>query len=736
MKSMAYARGIYLVGAVLLVLLFLPVSWFPLMVGKLSLASLCFLVAGVLYVWASWRGEVEALPGVTILVSLLPIVYLLSYAFSIDRAVGVLGTGLEPDTLLFVVLAFIAAMLGSMLFRTVASGWLFVRTLFGALFAAVVFQSVVLLFGLPGPFIDRSVNLVGKWNDFGIAALLLAVLVLVEMQAAHLSVRARRGAWVLLAVLFALLAIVNFATAWILLLVSAAALAVYHWVTMRRVSYAPVATVLVAVVFLFFGSTLNAQFSKVIPVAALEIRPSLQSTLAVAGDAHGSSVKNAALGTGPNTFGMSWLAHKPQEVNASAFWNLDFTVGYSTLATAFLSVGLIGALAWLLPMLLVLFGLLRNRGTAEGRRAMVALGVLSLVWWAIVLLYVPSINMLLLSFMVTGVALGLMWRGAAPISGRLMRSGSLLVLIVLMVWAAAASTRRLMAETHVALGAAALQAGNVDDALQQAARAVSLDANPEDLRLSTDIGAAKLAQIATAAKPGTEQTFATLLQQTVQTGQRAITLDPSDYRSYISLGDVYAYLAANKVAGAYTNAKASYASAAQLAPSSPAIPLMLAKLEASAGTIAGVQDALKQSLTLKPDYTDAILFLAQVDIAQNDLASAIRDTLSAAKTAPGVPSIWLELGLLYYAGGDTKDAIPPLEQAIALQSDYANAQYFLGLSYAAQGRTGEALALFQHLAETNPNNADVKTILLNMGAGRQPLDNGTTTATTTTPIKK
>lgn len=128
---------------------------------------------------------------------------------------------------------------------------------------------------------------------------------------------------------------------------------------------------------------------------------------------------------------------------------------------------------------------------------------------------------------------------------------------------------------------------------------------------------------------------------------------------------------------------------------SPSIPLLVARLEASAGTLQGVQDALTQALTLKPDYTDAILFLAQVDIANNDLTAAIRDTQTVAKTAPGVPAIWLELGLLYYAGGDSASAIPPLEQALALQPDYANAQYFLGLSYAAQGRTQEAYALFK-----------------------------------------
>ena len=105
--------------------------------------------------------------------------------------------------------------------------------------------------------------------------------------------------------------------------------------------------------------------------------------------------------------------------------------------------------------------------------------------------------------------------------------------------------------------------------------------------------------------------------------------------------------------------------------------------------------------------------------------------IAAVRTAPGVPSLWFELGLLYYAQNDTKNAIPAFEQALVLEPNYANAQYFLGLSYAAQNRTDEAKALFETLAASNPGNAELQSILTNLAAGRSPL--GTSTSPTLRP---
>jgi tetratricopeptide (TPR) repeat protein len=183
---------------------------------------------------------------------------------------------------------------------------------------------------------------------------------------------------------------------------------------------------------------------------------------------------------------------------------------------------------------------------------------------------------------------------------------------------------------------------------------------------------------------------------------------------------VYDFLASLKVSGAYENAKAAYDAAATHNPTNPQIPLLLSRLEAQHGNLQGVQTYLAQALTMKPDYTDAILFVVQLNVAQKDIPNAIRAATAAVQSAPGVPSIWFELGLLYYSAGDIADAIPPLEQSVKLQPDYANAKYFLGLSYASQNKLPDAIQQFSDLTKSNPDNQEVKLILSNLQAGKPP----------------
>ncbi len=94
-------------------------------------------------------------------------------------AVSITGFSVETDTVLFVTLAFLAFILSFSFFRTLRTVRLLGTAVFWAMVAVVVFQCAVVLFGtslIPfSVFADRSVNLLGKWNDLGILAALLGV---------------------------------------------------------------------------------------------------------------------------------------------------------------------------------------------------------------------------------------------------------------------------------------------------------------------------------------------------------------------------------------------------------------------------------------------------------------------------------------------------------------------------------------------------------------------------------
>jgi tetratricopeptide (TPR) repeat protein len=84
------------------------------------------------------------------------------------------------------------------------------------------------------------------------------------------------------------------------------------------------------------------------------------------------------------------------------------------------------------------------------------------------------------------------------------------------------------------------------------------------------------------------------------------------------------------------------------------------------------------------------------------------------------PLLYFQLGLLQYTDKDYASAAKSLESAVALQPDYANAKYFLGLSYARLGENQKAVEQFKKLAETNPENQEISFILTNLEAGKSP----------------
>ena len=75
------------------------------------------------------------------------------------------------------------------------------------------------------------------------------------------------------------------------------------------------------------------------------------------------------------------------------------------------------------------------------------------------------------------------------------------------------------------------------------------------------------------------------------------------------------------------------------------------------------------------------------------------------------------------------------ERAIRLNDVYANARYFLGLSYANLERESEAIQEFERVKETNPDNRELDVILENLRSGRAPLTSLVAEEPETLPIE-
>lgn len=754
-----WARYVYIAAIIISLIGILPVAWFPLQLGKLVAGVSLMFLAGLLFILGGGIGNVMTHKQgnrAAWLVLLLPISYLLSYGVSSDRSVGLLGYSLETDTLAFVAVASIAFLLSFFLFRRLGSIRLLLVGVGVTAVVGIIFQFISIFFGtrvVPAVFSNPSINLVGKWNDLGLLVGVLTLMLVVTLASSRMSLVKRVGAGVLALVSVLFLALVQFPLIWGLLLAFSILLGAWLFIVRKHpespssLPWVAIGTGVVSILLLLWGAAVGGGLTKVFPVTSFEVRPSFTTSLDIIRASHGSSVKEFVVGTGPNTFSNSWFSHKPAVINQSQFWNLDFNVGYSTFITALGTVGVLGALAWCVPLLLVLIGLIRvvrNPGLFNWyeQTTAVSAAFVSIFLGVAMLFYPPSESIILLMYALAGASFAFAMKNdisaetaAAPARMHRVWQVAALVVLALVGTIGYYTFRRYNTEVHVNKGIVALSANDTLTALNEANAALASERTGDSLQFATQAGVTALQQIIQTSKnPSTEvqQQFASLAQTTITTGKQATEVNPSDYRAHLWLARTYDVLAGVGVEGAYDQAKQFYASAAKINPTNPAIPLALARLQAVRGDARGTTDALKQALTLKPDYTDAILFAVQLYVADKDINNAILAAKAAVNSAPGVPSIWFELGLLYYSANDMKDAAVAFEQAVKLQTDYANAKYFLGLSYAALGKSAEAIQQFRDLAVTNPDNSEVKLILSNLEAGKPPF-NGATPPVTSTP---
>lgn len=744
---MRWGRWLLIAAPVLALLFATSSASFPLSSAKLALFATLIALSGIGYILsggasllARTRGRLDLL-----LIALLPAVYLLSWWFSSDRSVAFIGIGSEVDTVAFIIVAFAALALSFLYIRSARSLKTLLLGIAAASALALLFQYISVLIGLPGEvFADKSANLVGKWNDFGVLIGVLAIISAGALELMALRTRTLFAAWAGLVLSLVMLGVVNFSTGWWMLLGAAILLAASGYVSRRaasdlsssprRIPYAPALMAVVSLAFLFAGNQLNTGLTSILKVSSIEVRPAFSSTIDIGRAAHDTKT-HSLLGSGPNTFNEAWLAYKPTEVNQTQFWSVDFASGFSLLSSAFVTVGYLGVIAWLIPavlVLLALFRIVRARGISAGERALgILAGLGALYLWAAIVLYAPGPALVFLAFLFAGATLGLasslggMSEGVSRLRWAIY-TALLLVLVLLSVWAALAADRRFLSLMYSQQALVAVQGGDLPGGEKLLGRSLGLEHNGENLRLGVEISLARMAVLAqSTSTPAADlqKQFTAAVQNGVSYGQEAALLNPKDYRPYLELASFYGYLASLKVTGALENEMAAYERAQALNQKNPAIPLLRAQLEAQnpQGSMTALETYLTQSLQLKSNYTDALLFAVQLAVAQNNLTTAIQAQTAAVSTAPDQATLWYQLGLLYYVGGDIPNAVLGLEKALSLAPNYANAQYFLGLSYYRQGNTDGAIKQFTALAASNPDNASVTQILANLKAGKDPL---------------
>ncbi len=738
----------------LLPLLFLPTQLVPLGLAKVILLTLVSVVGLALILVKVVKDKRVSLPDTKVLwVSvLLPVVYLLSAVFSDFPILSTFGYALEIGTAGSIVLFSIVFFLMAYLFRDNARLVRAITAIFVSLSVVAVFVLIKILSGgnwfVFDTFFGRIGNPVGAWTDLAMSMGLLSILTVFAVEMLPLSRKIQILTKALFVLSVVLLSIINFSTTWILVLGAGIVLLTY-FATIEKaegVSFKKRAGVkmtftliLISLVFLFnpsIGSKdVATRVMEATGVVNSDVRPNLKSTLdvtkAVLSD-------NLILGSGPNTFDKSWLLYKPVDTNGTPFWNVAFPFGFGFLPTAVSSVGLLGSLVWLAFFVLYLAlgvkALIRNQENRSDRFILTSTLLMSLFLWGASFLYTPSLVLISLAFISSGlfvgasVATGVIHSREVVLNGSRVGSfASYIVLIVLVVGVGAfgfVSTKKILAGTHFQRALVYANAGGktLDEIEGELGKAITT--SPSDpywgavsqIELNRANGALNNT---TASDEENQQTFQNALSASISAIQSAIVLNPT-YQNWVALGNIYASLVPEpfSVDGAYESAKTAFESARALHPISPEIPLLLARLEFDNGDVDAARDFVAESLSKKSDYAEAYFFLSQIEVSEDNLRQAIESAETGTLLLPNNPGVHFQLGLLKFSDGDYEGAQAAFARAVALVPDYANAKYYLGLTLDRLDMTDEAIKQFEDLQRTNPGNADVQNVLNNLKAGR------------------
>ncbi|MBP9749359.1 MAG: tetratricopeptide repeat protein [Candidatus Pacebacteria bacterium] len=743
--------------ALLVSVFFLPLiayTWvaIPASTVKLAVGSVALLVTTIVTAAALIQLQAITLPRASLFAAiwLIPLAYLLSTLFAGERTISAFGTFLTADSLAFMVVGALACTVTALLLRSQTRilglylTMLASATVLSILQAVLFFaRSTVEATGITLP----SLSLLGTLNDLAVFFGIIIILALLTLLVLPVTTLVRAVLWVALTVALFFCAIVNLAVLWWIIAVFALGCVVYSLFTakysddssMRGISLSAPMTLAVAVFFIFGPASITATPSQWAEVGELDVRPTWQSTVSIGRNA---LAEHAFFGTGPGSFETQWSKNIPAEIHATTFWNSDFMYGIGLIPTTVISTGLLGALAWLM-----FFGLLLWTGfraflvSSRNKESDLTRYIHMVAWfgavylWILTFIQVPSPALVLFAFMFTGVFLASLVRHdeaatyltfsfkKSPRIGFLVTL-TLTAVILLSAGGAYGFSTRFFAEANFQQAVRVINTEmDVDGGEQLIQKAIGL--YPRDLyyRTLSEIDIYRLQQLLNEKKSPQEikEQVEILLAQTIKNATAAIERDRDNYRNWANLANKYQLISTLGIEGSVESSVTAYQSALEKRPGAPDMLLALAALERARGNTEEARKYVEQSISVRKNYTDAIFFLAQMQLEANDTENAIRSVQAIAVFDPNNPVVFFQLGLLYYGNGDYVNAGPALMEAIRLANDYANARYFLGLTYWRLNKEKLAIDEFEKVLETNPENTEVRAIISNLKAGNPPL---------------
>lgn len=427
-----------------------------------------------------------------------------------------------------------------------------------------------------------------------------------------------------------------------------------------------------------------------------------------------ANIKNALLGSGPNTFIYQYLKFRATNLNQiNNFWTIRFNSGYSLILTYFVGLGFLASVLFLLFIL----------NTAIKSRASFFLPIF-IYLISIFLFYNASYLLLLMFFSAAGIYQALYGETkeinllATPQKTFLL---SLITILLISgsVFSLYYEAQRFIASIYYNWGVQNINAKKLDEGISQITKTVSLDTKSDEYYRGLTQALLTKGDFANA----------------INAGQAAVILNNINSLNYISLAGVYETLIAalstiqkptdqqkDNLDNGYKAALNNYKTAIKFDPKNPDLPLSIAVLHFTMNKTEEAKQSVDDVLILKPDYSNAYLLYSQIFEKDGKFSEAIEKAKNAKlNNSNNDVGVLFQLGNLYYKNNQLDMAQAEFENTISLFPNHSNSRYILGLIYDKNGLKNKAIEQFEKILKFNSDSEPIKKILENLRAGKSAI---------------
>jgi len=641
--------------SIFFVIILLPIFALPFTSFSVETSKGLFLVIGLIVsviVWTMARfadGHITVPRSIPLVAGAgVVVAYLLSAIFSDASSISFFGTMLDVGSFWYILAVYLLFLLSAIVFRDSKSarlllfGILLTGTIILAFQALRIFLPTQLSLGVLG---DKTGNLIGSWNAFGIFAgmYVLAALFIIEFLKVPKQLKILLG--VLSFFAMALMAIVNFPLIWAIFGVFALLIFVYKVSlnTNKRKEgekiHFPVFAFVVVLLSLFFFMSSNF-IGQILPgklgISNTEVSPSLKSTATVAKNI---IRHDPVFGIGPNRFSEGWARYKPAVINATPFWDVYFVGGSGLIPTFMATTGIVGILFWLLFFVTFIAAGIKSVFTgfkhAGGVEAAIFFFLAFYLFVASFFYFVGSV-LFILAFAFAGISIGLMAesreKGFLSVSffdDHRKTFFFMVFLICVMIASAAAGFKYVERFVSISYFSKAISAKTIPDAETYIRKALALHSSDVYLRTYSQIYLTKLNSLAVKANSSSSVSEAdkaalqTAFNEATVGAQAAVLYNPKNYLNNETLGVVYQTAGLIGVKGAYDEAIKAYTQASLLNPENPRFHVLVSNMYIASDKDKDAKVHATKALALKPDYVDALLTLSQIAKSEGNTTEAI-----------------------------------------------------------------------------------------------------------------